>query len=192
MDKLIQVYDNVIDEVSCKELINKFENSHEYFETVHVEDDNNRISFEQITLVDHEEWASVQNGMLELFQDYILHYKVDTDVTKIQWPETYGYEAIRMKRYLNNDYDRFDPHVDVMNYPTAKRFLAFFIYLNDVDEGGETEFLHIKKPGTYIPFKVEPKQGRLLMFPPMWPWLHAGHKPISGMKYLLHSYCHYE
>jgi hypothetical protein len=83
MDKLIQVYDNVIDEVSCKELINKFENSHEYFETVHVEDDNNRISFEQITLVDHEEWASVQNGMLELFQDYILHYKVDTDVTKI-------------------------------------------------------------------------------------------------------------
>ena len=51
------------------------------------------------------------------------------------WPETYGYEAIRMKRYLANDYDRFDPHVDVIDHNSARRFLSFFIYLNDVEEG---------------------------------------------------------
>ena len=157
-----------------------------------MEYENERISFEQLTLVEHEEWQSVQNGMLEVFQDYIMHYKIDCSIGKNQWPETYGYEAIRMKRYLANDYDRFDPHVDVMNHETAKRFLAFFIYLNDVEEGGETEFLNLKMPGTFIPYQVKPKQGRLLMFPPMWPWYHAGLKPLSGMKYLLHSYCHYE
>jgi hypothetical protein len=192
MDKFIKVYDDVIDEVSCTAIIEKFEDSHEHFQTVHFEESNNRISFEQITFVDHEEWEPVQNGLLELFQDYILHYRVDCDVSTKMWPETYGYEAIRMKRYLNNDYDRFDPHVDVMNYETAKRFLSFFIYLNDVEEGGETEFLNIKKPGTFIPFQVKPKRGRLLMFPPTWQFFHAGLKPISGKKYLIHSYCHYE
>ena len=192
MDKFIKVYDDVIDEVSCDAIITKFEDSHEHFQTVHFEDDTNRISFEQITLVEHEEWEPVQNGLLELFQDYILHYKIDCDISTRMWPETYGYEAIRMKRYLNNDYDRFDPHVDVLNHETAKGFLSFFIYLNDVEEGGETEFLNIKKPGTYIPFQVKPKRGRLLMFPPTWQYYHAGLKPMSGKKYLLHSYCHYE
>ena len=190
MDKWVQVYDNVIDELSCEELIKKFEDSHEYYQTVHQEDGDNSISIEHITLVEHEEWQSVQNGMLEMFQDYIVHYKLDCGVFDKMWPETYGYEAIRMKRYLANDYDRFDPHVDVMNHATAKRFLAFFIYLNDVEEGGETEFF-FNKPGTFIPFKVEPKRGRMLMFPPTWQYYHAGLKPISGKKYLIHSYCHY-
>ena len=92
---------------------------------------------------------------------------------------------------LNNDSDRFDPHVDVLDHHTSRRFLAFFIYVNDVEVGGETKFLNFYKPGTYIPFTVTPKQGRLLMFPPMWPWYHAGLKPESGNKYLIHSYCHY-
>ena len=191
MDKYIKVYDNVIDEESCKMLIEKFEDSHEHFKTVHEEDGDNRISFKQIILVDHKEWESVQNGMLEVFQDYIIHYKVDCKVYDKMWPETYGYEAIRIKRYLDDDYDRFDPHVDVLDYQTSRRFLAFFIYLNDVDKGGETEFLNLYKPGTYIPYKVQAKRGRLLMFPPMWQYYHAGLKPISGKKYLLHSYCHY-
>ena len=191
MDNYIQIYDDVIDEESCQKLIEKFEASPDHFLTVHEEDGDEKISFKQIVLVDHKEWESVQNGMLEVFQDYILHYKIDCNIVSKQWPETYGYEAIRIKRYLDNDYYRFDPHVDVLNYETSRRFLTFFIYLNDVEEGGETQFMNINKPGTYIPYTVQPKQGRLLMFPPTWQYYHAGLKPISGKKYLLHSYCHY-
>jgi|TARA_Y100000296_G_scaffold44316_1_gene50919 hypothetical protein len=187
-DNLIRVYDNVIDEVSCKMLIEKFEDSHEHYQTVHQEDGDERISFEQLILVEHEEWESVQNGMLELFQDYIMRYKIDCLIGKKMWPETYGYEAIRIKRYLANDYDRFDPHVDVIDHNSSRRFLSFFIYLNDVDEGGETEF----SSPFWLNRIVKPKRGRLLMFPPMWPWVHAGKKPVSGRKYLINSYCHYE
>ncbi len=190
MDDYIQVYDDVIDEVSCKELINKFEDAHETFETVHQEDGDNVISFEQLNLFTHG-WDDVQKGLLELFQDYILHYKLDCNIYDKMWPEKYGYEAVRMKRYLANDYDRFDPHVDVMNHETARRFLAFFIYLNDVEKGGETVFLRLHKPGTYIPYTVTPKRGRLLMFPPTWQYYHAGRRPISDRKYIIHSYCHY-
>lgn len=190
MDNYIKVYDDVIDETSCKELISKFEDEHEVFETVHEEDGDNAISFEQLNLY-VAGWDTAQRGLLDLFQDYIVHYKIDCNVYDKMWPEKYGYEAVRMKRYLDNDYDRFDPHVDVLNYETSRRFLAFFIYLNDVEEGGETKFLNINTPGTYIPYEVKPKRGRLLIFPPTWQYYHAGLKPVSGYKYIIHSYCHY-
>ena len=191
MDNLIQVYDDVIDKDSCNTLIGKFETHEEQHETVYQEDGDEKIAFKQLQMIQFKEWESVQSGMLELFQDYIVRYKIDCNIKTKQWPDEYGYEAIRMKRYLNNDSDRFDPHVDVLNHDTSRRFLAFFIYINDVDEGGETKFLNFQKPGTFIPFTVTPKRGRLLMFPPMWPWYHAGLKSESGNKYLIHSYCHY-
>ena len=190
MDNLIRVYDDVVDEESCERMIKMFEDS-KATAPVKLEDGDNSISFTQLTMSEHKEWASVQAGMLEMFQEYIGRYNIDVSLKAKQWPPTYGYEAIRMKRYFNNDYDRFDPHVDVLNHETARRFLAFFIYMNDVEEGGETEFVNLYKPGTYVPFKVEAKRGRLLMFPPLWPWYHAGRKPISNNKYIIHSYCHY-
>ena len=193
MDRYIKIYDDVIDADSCNMLIGKFEAAEEdqYEEVRQVERDK-AIAFTQINLVNNKDWASVQNGMLEVFQDYIMAYINDCKIAPKQWPQTYGYEAIRIKRYLNNNYDRFDPHVDVMNQETSRRFLSFFIYLNDVDEGGETEFISINKPGTYIPLKIEPRRGRLLMFPPLWMYYHAGLKPVSNNKYLIHSYCHYD
>ena len=193
MDRYIKIYDDVIDADSCNMLIGKFEMAEEdQYENVRQAERDKAIAFTQINLVNNEDWASVQNGMLQVFQDYIMAYINDCKIEPKQWPQTYGYEAIRMKRYLNNNYDRFDPHVDVKNYETSRRFLAFFIYLNDVDEGGETEFISINKPGTYIPLKITPRRGRLLMFPPLWMYYHAGLKPVSNNKYLIHSYCHYD
>ena len=191
MDNLIRVYDDVIDEESCQKLIEKFESFEDRLEEVYRKDEGEKIAFKQLQLIKFKEWESVQQGMLELFQDYIVRYKMECSIKDKQWPTEYGYEAIRMKRYLNNDSDRFDSHVDVLDYDTSRRFLAFFIYVNDVEVGGETKFLSLYKSGTYIPFTVTPKRGRLLMFPPMWPWYHAGLKPESGKKYLIHSYCHY-
>ena len=192
MDKYIKIYDDVIDQVSCQALIDKFEDSHEYFETVHIEDGDAVISFEQVDMFKNEDaWKDVQAGFLELFQDHVLQYKIDCEITNKQWPEKYGYESIRMKRYLDNDYDRFDYHVDVRDHDTARRFLAFFIYLNEVD-GGHTEFVGLNIPGTRMPYRIKPRRGRLVMFPPMWTYPHAGLKPIGGPKYFIHSYCHYE
>ena len=180
MDNYLRVYDDMIDEETCQKFIEKFESNKDHHETINHVDGENSISFNQLHLVQHDEWKSIQDGMIELFQDVILRYKVDC-----------GFESVRIKRYLPNDSDRFDPHVDVMNHDTARRFLAFFIYLNDVKVGGETKFVNLYKPGTYIPFTVTPKRGRLLVFPPLWPWYHAGLKPESGNKYIIQSYCHY-
>ena len=181
IENFVKIYDNVIDEESCKGLIEKFEELQNKHEIVNIEDKEDRISFNQIVFKS-EEWKTVNDGMMKLFQAYIEQYKKECNISIKMWPEKYGYETIRMKRYFANDYDRFDYHVDVRDYETARRFLAFFIYLNDIEEGGESEFLF---------GRVKPKMGRLVMFPPLWPWFHAGRKPVSGTKYFIHSYCHY-
>jgi hypothetical protein len=95
-----------------------------------------------------------------------------------------GYEGFRLKRYLPNTNDRIDAHTDATNLTVCKRFLSLFWYLNDVDEGGETLF-------TELNYYVKPKAGRLVVFPPMWMFPHAGCPTVVGTKYLLHSYLHY-
>ena len=57
-----------------------------------------------------------------------------------------------------------------------KRTVSAIFYLNDVEEGGETEFYHYD-------IKIKPKKGRLILFPSFYTHLHKGHKPISDDKY---------
>jgi len=112
-------------------------------------------------------------------------YKKEHNIQTHQWPENFKLEPIRMKRYLPNTEDVFDEHVDVTNYASARRFLVFFIYLSDDFEGGETNFSQFK-------IKVKPKQGSLLMFPPLWNWLHQA-QPVkrNAPKYIVGSFMHY-
>lgn len=60
----------------------------------------------------------------------------------------------------------------------SRRTGVYILYLNDVEEGGETEFLYFSK-------RVKPKKGRLMIFPPNYPWAHRGNPPLSGVKYIL-------
>ena len=82
--------------------------------------------------------------------------------------------------------DEFPWHTDVTARETAMRFLAFFIYLDDND-AGETEFIE----NTISTMSVKCIGGRAIVFPPMFPWVHCGKKPVNKPKYLLQSYLHY-
>ena len=35
------------------------------------------------------------------------------------------------------------------------------------------------------------KKGSMVIFPPMWPWLHRGTKPTTTPKYFIGGYLHY-
>ena len=186
MDNYIGVYDNVLTNRTCDNIINLFERNKEQ-QKIQKE---GSMSFTEISITEHSAWDEYNKQISNALKLGVAKYANDCNIRPQQWPKTHGWESIRIKRYLPNDVDQFDNHVDVMDYDTARRFLAFFIYLNDVEIGGETRF-DMHKPGTFIPYEVRPKRGRLLMFPPTWTYPHTGLKPISGKKYLLHSYCHY-
>ncbi|MCV2886265.1 2OG-Fe(II) oxygenase [Aestuariibacter sp. AA17] len=61
------------------------------------------------------------------------------------------------------------------------RIFLFMFYLNDVDEGGETEFYYQNK-------KVEPKAGRMVIAPAYFTHTHRGNIPVSNDKYILTSW----
>lgn len=89
-------------------------------------------------------------------------------------------EDLRIKRYRVDAEHQFQPHFDAGDgYPT--RYMVFLWYLNDVAKGGETEFVDLG-------IKVEPRAGRLLMFPPFWMFQHAARKPISNDKYIVSTF----
>ena len=90
------------------------------------------------------------------------------------------YEDLRMKKYSVDANDKFQPHFDTTDIHPL-RYLVFLWYLNDVSDGGETEFCDLG-------LKVEARAGRLLMFPPYWMYQHSGLQPRSNDKYILSTY----
>ena len=55
---------------------------------------------------------------------------------------------------------------------------VYLFYLNDVNEGGETEFLHCG-------VSLKPVKGTLVYFPTNFPFVHRGNVPISSDKYIV-------
>jgi hypothetical protein len=68
-------------------------------------------------------------------------------------------------------------HCENVGATTSRRLLAYTIYLNDIEEGGETEFL-------YYPKRIKAKKGTLCLFPCGFTHTHRGNPPISNTKYI--------
>lgn len=182
LNDLIQVYDDVLPDTVCNFLIDLFEKNSDKQEVI---DDNKTPSFTQYNLTENVEESSeienVHNYLVSIVIEYRnKYYKFIDDRC---FPAEHDVEYFRIKKYKNDGNDMFDTHVDVTDYSNAKRYLSFMWYLNDVTEGGETVFTN---------FKITPKKGRLLMFPPMWMFPHKGLPPMSNEKYLLSTYLHYQ
>ena len=99
------------------------------------------------------------------------------------FPSKYAFEEYRLKKY-SRVVDEFKDHVDVQDHSSARRFLVIFLYLNDGFEGGTTSF-------PKLDIDIEPKCGRLLIFPPNWMFRHAGRPVLDDSKYIIGSYLHY-
>ena len=62
---------------------------------------------------------------------------------------------------------------------TPQRRIVVQLYMNDIDEAGETEFLYQQK-------RISPKKNRLLLWPADWTHTHRGNPPIGDKdKYIL-------
>ncbi|GHF77078.1 2OG-Fe(II) oxygenase [Thalassotalea marina] len=64
------------------------------------------------------------------------------------------------------------------------RVLLFIIYLNDVAEGGETDFFYQEK-------SIKPEAGTMIIAPCGFTHTHRGNIPISNDKYVLTSWMLY-
>ena len=190
MDNFIRVYDNILSSEKCQYFIDKFENNSQ----MHSVQDNTAKSDRSLATLTKIDFLGHPNSpflgdidfLLKILLDCVSLYKKDVLVAETQqWPKNYGVESPKIKRYLPNSSDEFPEHVDVANMESAMRFLVMFIYLDD-NEKGETVIT--LKEDTFI---SSCKKGSCLIFPPYWPWLHAGRKVINKPKYIIGSYLHH-
>lgn len=86
---------------------------------------------------------------------------------------------------------RYDPgghfskvHSERTTIDTSHRILAWMTYLNDVDDGGSTQFEHQN-------LEVQPQKGKTLIWPAEWTHAHRGNVVNSGVKYVITGWMHF-
>lgn len=99
----------------------------------------------------------------------------------------YRLGSVNMQQYLKGQggyfhwHSEFYPHPSDPHQDSLHRALLYMFYLNDVEEGGETEFY-------YQNLKSKPKQGTLVIAPADFTHTHRGNMPISNDKYIFTSW----
>lgn len=75
-------------------------------------------------------------------------------------------------------------HSERTSIGTSYRVLAWMTYLNDVEDGGSTSFIHQG-------FEIQPKRGLTLIWPAEWTHAHRGNIVNSGLKYVITGWMHF-
>ena len=92
-------------------------------------------------------------------------------------------KELLLQKYISNE-GKFAYHTDFKLEKEKYRLINFIWYLNDVEEGGETEFF-----GNY---RIKPTQGKIVFFPSEWFFPHQGKTPLSNNKYIITGWLHTE
>jgi hypothetical protein len=75
-------------------------------------------------------------------------------------------------------------HSERTTVGTSQRVLVWMTYLNDVDDGGATHFVHQD-------LDVQPQRGKTIIWPAEWTHAHQGCVLNSGSKYIITGWIHF-
>lgn len=199
--RYLRMYDDYLTPEQCEEYI------HLYEKTLDVEPDRVRslsvcfnkngqslcgdCSCNRLNPMEYARFDHLNAIVLNRINFVLDVYANDVELSPVQWPETFAFEELRIKRFaidgsgMTGNYHGLGEHVDVYSWAHAKRFLGMIIYLNDDFNGGETYF-------PLFDTKVTPKQGSIFIFPSDWTLSHKGNRPLPPShhmaKYFLMTY----
>lgn len=176
----VRIYDDHLDRALCLRMIESFTGLARFQRP---NGRGIRAGLEQSAWTELNVTALSDEHFLAMFRKFIdealARYNADISLP-IPVPATPLMSELVLKRYRPGQEERFQLHFDAVNF-RSNRYLVILWYLNDVAQGGETDFPHLH-------LKVQPRAGRLLIFPPYWMYQHQGLPPISGDKYILSTY----
>tara|TARA_B110000438_G_scaffold137684_1_gene133004 strand:+ start:742 stop:1341 length:600 start_codon:yes stop_codon:yes gene_type:complete len=119
----------------------------------------------------------------EIFQKYISElHKCYFDYQN-QWPflktmlKNVNIPSFNIQKYEQGGHFA-SLHSERTTLNTLHRLFAWMTYLNDVDDGGQTNFSHYG-------IKIKPTTGKTLIWPAEWTHAHTGEILKSGTKYIV-------
>mgnify|MGYP001252157583 CR=1 FL=1 len=172
---MVKTYDNILPDNICEYLIDLFETNKQH---QHFINHDNCPCFTQVNI--NQISPDVVRSLIPFVVDVYNRYRKDTN--NYYAPPIRQLEEFRIKKYDTSGDQRFDEHVDVTDYDTSLRAVAFLFYLNDND--GNTIF---PRHG----LNIKPVSGKVIIFPPTWEYPHSGLPPKSNSKYIMSTYIHY-
>jgi hypothetical protein len=185
--EFIKEFKNALSKELCENIIKQFE-----------ADDTKRngITFSGVNLEikntydicissNPEKWGDLDSILFEnLYSNLNKYFKLtnnylsgNTTMHNIKTNTMMRDRGFQIQKYIKNE-GKYIYHNDFWSFENGEyRILTYLWYLNDVYDGGETEFF-----GT---LKIKPEAGKLLIFPTFITYPHSGLMPTSNDKYVI-------
>lgn len=172
----IYLYDNVVD--NCEEIISSaLSRKDEWIDAHIIEDDrnvvqksvrNNRSIDVAPTFHTGPEWFSLSRSIWLCVNNYANDMSVGFSVM----------ENLQILHYQPT-VGHYTTHTD--SHPSNNRIISSVLYLNDVEEGGETYF-------DLFNISVAPKRGSMLVFPSNYAYCHQARPSLKNEKFVAVSW----
>jgi len=187
IENFIGIYDNYITKDECDKAIKLFDQQNNFQKTL------NRKKFENARTVEKKDmqyfassdnlnvWWSELKSLVFNFDLAFKHYIEETGAEDVYENGEFYYTQLKVQKTLPTEGYHVWHIEHSKGYENEPRAFVFSIYLNNVEEGGETEFLNQS-------IRVKPKTGRIVIWPAGFPYVHRGNPPLSGKKYILTSW----
>jgi prolyl 4-hydroxylase len=125
---------------------------------------------------------SLFNSYFDLLNDCFSDYKSQYPFLNTFLKKTHiGH--FNVQKYLSGDHFSL-LHSERTSLGFLHRVFAWMTYLNNVDDGGTTDF-------EYYDIKVKPEIGKTLIWPAEWTHAHRGSVLKSGTKYIITGWIHF-
>lgn len=178
----IYTSDKVLSEDFCQKVIQNYENDErKYRGRIYSGEIDPYKNCEELHFSSLPDWEEIDRVFLKTHETIIKSYNShclslceDLFFYSSNWD--YGDSGFQIQKYLPGEQYNWHQDFKVDSFSRVRMVTTIF-YLNEVDEGGETEFID----GTV----VTPSIGRVVCFPSTWTCLHRGKPPIKGVKYIV-------
>ncbi len=161
----IGIFPNVVDPKFCDWLCNYINNSEQVTPRNYSHVKDKQICLSSFSPGEAKELIECVNRCLYYYineMPYLNNFNYISSLCLLQKTEpTQGYHMF---------------HGENIYWNMQHRTMAWIVYLNDIEGGGDTEFL-------YQQLKVKPERGKVVIWPGSYTHLHRGNPPMSD-KYI--------
>jgi len=174
-DILFFVNENSLSNELCSEIIQLFENNTDKYPGITGGGLNKSVknTTDLVIPMYDVKWKRIYKFILSELQTNIKKYF--SKMSEFNYNDNLTLNSIQVQKY-NKGEGKYIYHDDARIYNGKCRKITFIWYLNNITDGGETEFTN---------FKVKPEAGKLVLFPSSWVYPHRANVPISDDKYIM-------